>query len=109
MLAALAGDRVAYRSLLEHLRRRLEIFFGRKLRGMPAEVEDLVQETLLAIHAKRETFDRTQALTPWAYTIARYKLIDHLRRTRGRITIPLENAAEVFVEDGSAAVEARRD
>jgi RNA polymerase sigma-70 factor (ECF subfamily) len=109
MLAALAADRAAYRTLLGHLRRRLEVFFGRRLTDTPADVDDLVQETLIAIHAKRETFDRSQAFTPWAYAIARYKLVDHFRRTRHGTTIPLDYADEVFVEDGSAAVDARRD
>jgi RNA polymerase sigma-70 factor, ECF subfamily len=109
MLAALAADRVAYRALLDHLRRRLEIFFGRRLAGMTADVDDLVQETLIAIHAKRETFDRTQAFTPWAYAIARYKLVDHLRRTRRGTTVPLEDAEEVFTEDASAAADAQHD
>jgi len=109
MLDALAGDRAAYRTLLEHLRHRLGIFFGRKLRAMPAEAEDLVQETLIAIHRKRETFDCDQPLMPWAYAIAQYKLIDHLRRTRPGRTVPLDDADAFFVADASAAIEARYD
>jgi RNA polymerase sigma-70 factor (ECF subfamily) len=46
------------------------------------ETEDLLQETLLAIHTRRHTYDPAELFTPWAYAIARYKLIDHLRHTR---------------------------
>lgn len=109
MRAALAGDRAAYRALLEHLRRRLGYFFAGKLGRSPADVEDLVQETLMAIHVKRETFDRGQPFTPWAYAIAQYKLADHLRRTRRRMTVPIDEVEPLFLDDASAAVEARYD
>jgi len=110
MIAGLDGDADAYRALLGDLRRRLESYFGRRLRRDAAEVEDLVQDTLMAVHTRRETFDRAQALLPWAYAIARYKLIDHYRRAGRRISIPLEEAgSELRIEDGSAAVEARLD
>jgi RNA polymerase sigma-70 factor (ECF subfamily) len=110
MLAALDGDSVAYRALLGDLRLRLAAYFGRRLRRDPDDVEDLVQDTLIAIHTRRATYDRSQALTPWVYAIARYKLIDHYRRAGRRVVVPLEDAAgELTVEDQSAAVDARRD
>ena len=109
MLEALDGGSAAYRRLLDALRTRLDGYFGRRLGGDPAQVEDLVQETLIAIHTKRSTFDRAQPVTAWAYAIARYKLIDHYRRLGRRVHVPLEDAHLLFVEDESAAVDARRD
>ena len=110
MLAALDGDARAYRAMLGDLRLRLGGYFQRRLRRDPDDVEDLVQETLIAIHKRRETFDKAQALTPWVYAIARYKLIDHYRRAGRRVFVPLDDAAsELRVEDESAAVDARRD
>jgi RNA polymerase sigma-70 factor, ECF subfamily len=107
MLRSLKGDADAYRRLLAALRDRLRVYFGRRLRDDEAQAEDLVQETLMAIHAKRATFDREQLVTAWAYAIAHYKLIDHLRRTsRGRFQ-PLDD--DFAAEDESAAIEARRD
>ena len=41
--------------------------------------DDIIQEVLLAIHAKRDTYDPAQYFLPWMYAIGRYKLIDHLR------------------------------
>ena len=71
------------------------------------EAEDLMQEVLLAIHAKRATFDQSQKLTVWAYAIARYKLIDHLRRNKRRgITVPIEDEAALFAEEGEATASA---
>ena len=62
-------------------------------------------------HTRRGTYDQGQAaLTPWVYAIARYKLIDHYRRSGRRVFVPLDAAAgELQVGDQSAAVDARRD
>lgn len=108
MLGVLAGDRAAYRTPPEHLRRRLGIFFARKLRETPSEVDDLLQEILIAIHAKREAFDRDQPFTPWAHATARYKLVDRPRRTRRGTTVPLVSAEELFGVDDSGVVDASR-
>ena len=104
MLRGLDGDPVAWRALLTELRGALTPFFRRRLIGLEADVEDLVQDCLIAIHAKRATYDRSMAFTAWAYAIARYKLIDHFRRQGRRTQVPLEDAdvllAEHSVEDG---------
>ena len=109
MLEALDGDGGAYRRLLEAVKARLEGYFARRLASDAEGAEDLVQETLIAIHAKRATFDRSQPFTAWAYAIARYKLVDHHRRTGRRRDLPLDDAFELAAEDQSAAAEARRD
>lgn len=88
MVAALDGNETAYRALLEKLSNLLRTFFrgqlGRIDRGL-VEAEDLVQETLIAIHTRRHTYDRSQLFTPWMYAIARYKFLDYLRRTKASI------------------------
>ena len=108
LLAGLDGDAAAYRRALEEVRRRLLAYFGRRLRGDPAEVEDLVQAALIAVHDKRATFDRSQPVTAWVYAIARYKLIDHYRRS-GRRRFANVDDFDFAVDDESAAVDARRD
>jgi RNA polymerase sigma-70 factor (ECF subfamily) len=110
MIGVLEGDARASRALLGDLRLRLTAFFARRLGGSDAEIDDLVQETLIAVHTRRETYDRKQAFTPWVYAIARYKLVDHFRRTGRRATAPLEDAGMALaVEGGARAVEAQRD
>lgn len=109
MVASLAGDAAAYRTLLDELRARLIPFFARRLGGGRAEVDDLVQETLIAIHTKRATYDPVQPFTGWAYAIARYKLVDHFRRSGRRPTTPIDAAGDLFVDDEGGAVEARLD
>ena len=83
MRLARQGSDDAYRQLLgrvsvwlRHVVRQGLAAAGRSV----ADSEDVVQETLLAMHLKRDTWDETQPLEPWLRAIARHKLIDHLRR-----------------------------
>ncbi len=109
MLAALSGDKAAYRGLLEALGRLLRRYFRHRLPAADAHVEDLVQETLIAVHSKRDTYDTRLPFTPWVYAIARYKLLDHFRHSPMRATVPLEDAAEILAFDDSEATGARHD
>ncbi|HEU5442505.1 MAG TPA: sigma-70 family RNA polymerase sigma factor [Steroidobacteraceae bacterium] len=99
MLRSLEGDPGAHRQLLATLGRYLRGYFARRIGATAAEVEDLVQETLLAVHLKRDTYDRSLPFTPWAYALARYKLIDHLRRRKRSTQVPLEDAGALFAAD----------
>src|SRR3546814_18114776 len=58
--------------------------------------EDIVQETLLAIHMKRHTWRDDAPVTPWLYAIARYKLIDAFRRRGRLVEIEIGEIAERF-------------
>jgi RNA polymerase sigma-70 factor (ECF subfamily) len=82
-LQAQAGDELAYRQALETMAVRLRAYLRRRLQGLPDEVEDLVQETLLALHLQRGTYDPTLPVSAWMLAIARHKLVDLWRR-RGR-------------------------
>jgi RNA polymerase sigma-70 factor (ECF subfamily) len=107
MVAGLAGDKAAYRALLTASSDALRRYYMRRIDRTDAE--DLIQEALIAIHTRRATYDASQPFTPWLYAIARYKLLDHLRRARVRAAIPLDEAGELFAEDESEAAMARRD
>lgn len=82
-LRAQAGDETAYRQALVLLAARLRSYLRRRLSAFPDEVEDLVQETLLALHLQRGTYDPALPVSAWAVAIARHKLVDLWRR-RGR-------------------------
>lgn len=109
MIRGLNGDRAAYAELLGLLTPFLRGIIGRRLGAQSAEAEDLVQEALLAIHVKRQTYDRAQPFTPWAYAIARYKLLDHFRRAGVRRSIPLEDAGDLFATGNPEEGAVRRD
>ena len=82
-LRAQSGDEAAYRDCLVRIATRLRAFLRRRMQSLPDEVEDLVQETLLALHTQRGTYDPTLPVSAWAVAIARHKLVDLWRR-RGR-------------------------
>jgi RNA polymerase sigma-70 factor, ECF subfamily len=82
-LRAQSGDETAYRQALALLASRLRGYLRRRLAALPDEVEDLVQETLLALHLQRGTYDPTLPVSAWVLAIARHKLVDLWRR-RGR-------------------------
>ena len=107
----LVGDEVAYRFFLGELARHLRSWLRGRLARLPEEVEDLLQELLLAVHNQRHTYDPKQPLKPWVHAIARYKIIDLLRR-RSRnemLNDPLDDEDELFVAGDGEAAEARYD
>jgi RNA polymerase sigma-70 factor (ECF subfamily) len=111
LVRGLAGDALAYHAFLKELSAHLRAFLKGRLARLPDEVEDLVQETLLAIHNQRDTYDAAQPLTAWVHAIARYKLIDLLRRRAGRDALhdPLDDELAVFAGSDAEASDARRD
>lgn len=84
LLKGLAGEEAAHRAFLTEAAALLRGFFRNRLRNAPEDAEDLVQETLLALHTRRDSYDPQYPLTAWMYAIARYRLIDHVRRVRRR-------------------------
>jgi RNA polymerase sigma-70 factor (ECF subfamily) len=82
MLAALNGDQIAYKKFLEQtcqvLRGFLSNIFSSNQRSKE-KVDDLVQETLIAIHRKRDLYSKDMAILPWIHAIARYRMIDQMR------------------------------
>lgn len=99
MRAGLAGDMEAYRRLLAMIVPRLRKFAagGLARSGVGnADAEDVVQEILLAIHLKRQTWMQDQPFLPWLNAIARHKLIDVLRRRGRRGEVPIEGLIEVL-------------
>jgi RNA polymerase sigma-70 factor (ECF subfamily) len=113
MIAGLDGDATAHRLLLERLSRLLRGYYKRRLAQIgrsATEAEDLMQEALLAIHTRRNTYDPGEPLTPWIHAIARYKLIDHLRRTRAsRTDVPIDDAADIIAHDDHSDAESAHD
>lgn len=111
LLRGLAGDANGYHVFLKALSTHLRAYLRGRLTGFPDEVEDMVQETLLAVHNQRHTYDAAQPLTAWVHAIARYKVVDMLRRRAGRdaLTEPLDEDAAVFAAADLDAGDARRD
>ncbi|HTL02488.1 MAG TPA: sigma-70 family RNA polymerase sigma factor [Vicinamibacterales bacterium] len=104
MRLAQAGDQTAYASLLVLLT-SLTRQFARARLGPVVWVDDVVQETLLAVHGARQTYDSRRPFAPWFYAIASSRLIDVLRRER-RVTkreVVFDGLPEMAMSSGAAA------
>lgn len=99
MRMALAGDEAAYRRLLGDLAALLRGWTRRELSRQGydvAEAEDIVQETLIAVHLKRASWDAERPFLPWLRAVTRHKLIDSLRRRGRRIMVPIDDLADLL-------------
>lgn len=112
MRAANRGDEIAYRTLLSALTAWLRASTRRSLLRLnrdPEDTEDIVQETLLALHLKRHTWDQTQPLEPWLRAIAHHKLVDNLRRRGFREHVSIDDYADVLADPAETNSTAMRN
>ncbi|MPS80466.1 MAG: sigma-70 family RNA polymerase sigma factor [Achromobacter sp.] len=113
-LQAQAGDEGAYRDVLGRIARLLRAYLRRRMGGWQDDVEDLVQECLLALHLQRASYDPAQPLSAWVYAISRHKLIDFWRRNRryGALNDSIDDIDELLlageVEETSSHVDLAR-
>lgn len=103
MVMSQQGDRQAYATLLDACQRWLRGYYARRI--VPAQLDDLVQETLIALHTKRASWDPARPFLPWLAAIARYRWVDHLRRLYRAAECEL--APDVAGHDDEPAIAAR--
>jgi RNA polymerase sigma factor (sigma-70 family) len=102
MRAALSNDAHAYRRFLEDVTPYLRSMARRRCepRSAPgSEVEDVVQEMLLAVHLKRGSWDQSRPIGPWLSTVARNKMVDILRQRIRYESVPIEDLADTLVSN----------
>jgi RNA polymerase sigma-70 factor (ECF subfamily) len=105
MRASNGGDAAAYRALLSDLSKSLRPLVRAACArvGLPAaDVEDMVQDVLLAVHLKRHTWDPEASLGPWLRAIVRHKVIDGFRRRGRRDEVPIEDFLEILPAEQEA-------
>jgi RNA polymerase sigma-70 factor (ECF subfamily) len=110
MARAQDGDAAAYRHLLSAIAPYLRALAGRYHRA-PQDVEDSVQDILLAIHVIRHTYDPKRPFKPWLVAIGRRRIFDRLRgqgRIRARETF-LRVEHETFAAPETNIYEAEPD
>lgn len=105
--AGMAGDEKSYAAFLRRVAPLVRGFVRRKVGGGGIDAEDVVQETLLAIHLKRQTWRPEAPVMPWVYAIARYKTIDAFRRRGRRIEIDIDEFAETIAAPEEETVSER--
>jgi RNA polymerase sigma-70 factor (ECF subfamily) len=99
MRDAQTGDARAYARLMKEITPRLRNFLRGQRRFLSADdIEDLVQDVLLSVHAVRATYDPGRPFMPWLMAIARNRLADSARQHARRF------AHEVQVAEMPATV-----
>jgi len=89
------GDDKAYTALLRECARIVRGYiFNRAAPNDRSRIEDIVQDTLLAIHTKFHTYDPAQPFVPWLVAVTRHKMIDHWRRNKLEQTAPFDDALD---------------
>lgn len=112
MRAAKAGDHTAYDRCLREMAQALRPVVRRgmyRAGANPAETEDVVQDILIAVHLKRHTWDDTRPIGPWIAGIARYKIIDTLRKRGARTELPIDDFAEIIPAEAEQETVSDRD
>ncbi len=105
MRAARRGDGIAYERLLAAIATTVRPAIRGRLSRMgfgTSETEDIVQEVLIAIHAKRHTWDENRPILPWVGAVTRYKFLDAARRLarerQRHVDTPIEDWADLLPE-----------
>lgn len=99
MCAAQDGDQSAYGALLSGILPMLRVIVRRKW-GSQQDVDDIVQDILLSLHAVRHTYDPGRPFLPWLLTIAYRRIADAARRSTVRSSY--ETTVDVMPETFSA-------
>jgi RNA polymerase sigma-70 factor (ECF subfamily) len=106
--AAMAGDERAYARFLSMVAARVRTLARRLTSsGGGVDAEDIVQDTLLAIHLKRHTWRQDEPVLPWIFAIARFKAIDAFRRRGRKCEIDIADFSETLAAPEGEAVSAR--
>jgi RNA polymerase sigma factor (sigma-70 family) len=108
--AGMAGDARAYRAFLAAVSPVIRGIVRARGRALgEAQCEDVVQDVLLAIHAKRHTWRQDAPVRPWVYAIARHKVVDAFRARGSAIDLPVEDFADILPADPGEDPTERRD
>jgi RNA polymerase sigma-70 factor, ECF subfamily len=103
MRLAQSGDKKAYAALFRAIMPLLKAFVSRRIPNM-ADVDDVVQDTLLSIHRAGHTYDTNRPFKIWMFTIARHRLNDYLRRNYRKSTFPEISLSNLTYEISAASV-----
>lgn len=104
------GDGAAFARFLGAVTPTLRAVIRRRGEALPADQhEDILQDVLLAIHLKRQTWRRDAPVRPWLYALARYKVVDAFRKRGASINLPIEDFADVLPEENAATPLSSRD
>nr|WP_318272647.1 sigma-70 family RNA polymerase sigma factor [Paracoccus saliphilus] len=104
------GDAAAFLCFLTEVTPMLRRLIRARAGGLPADLhEDVLQEVLLAVHLKRQSWQPETPVRPWLYAVARHKIGDACRRRGRAVELPIEDVAHLLVATPGPAPLAVRD
>lgn len=96
---AQAGDSRAMSRFLTQITPLIRAVVRARGRSLPPDQhEDVVQEVLLAVHLKRDSWQPGAPLRPWLYAVTRHKVIDAFRRRGSRVHLPIHDFSEIMAD-----------
>ena len=98
------ADAAACDLLLNELQVVIRRFVRRRVGDVPW-LEDVVQETLIAVHRGRHSWNPARPFVPWLYAVAQSRLVDVIRRER-RIAVRETNYERAMAVACEHSVEA---
>ncbi len=111
MTAYVEGDAAAFEALFRRVLPALRAFLSR-YGASRAATDDLLQATLLKVHAARGSWRRGERLRPWLFTVAARVRIDEHRRQERAMEEPLpereggQGVATAVEAEGAPSAEA---
>ncbi len=94
------GNAYAYECFLHSISVIVRGMVHAKAGGLPAqEQEDIVQDVLLAVHQKRNTWRQDHPVKPWIYAIARYKIVDAFRARGRAVHVDIDEFTNILAVD----------
>lgn len=91
MKEAQQGNETSYQTLLSEVYMFLESYLNSKVYNK-SQVDNVLQEIILAVHNSRHTFDTSKSFMSWLLAITHYKISDHLRIQFKQKTQELEDS-----------------
>ena len=107
MTQAQRGDEAAYVRLLTEIAEVIKAYLLTRF-GRLEILDDCVQESLIAIHQARHTYDGLRPIRPWLFTIVRHKAVDMFRRQRSQRRSDEHSEIDGFAHDPVLLQDANR-
>src|SRR5262245_6106500 len=101
------GEREDLDTLLARHRRHIHAYLIAQI-GSPDDAEDLCQETLVVLAAKRDDWQPGTSFLAWALAVARYKVLAY-RRDRARSQSLVDEAGAVALAAEAVRLAEERD
>lgn len=97
LVASQGGDSQSYHQFLVEASELLKPFIRRKVKSVEI-IDDVLQDTLLAIHKSRHSYLPERSVLAWMFVICEHRIIDFYRQFRRLEKREIQTFADIEVE-----------